>query len=295
LKRILNLNSSFEVQSFGRRSVNFLDRQQTFELVSTHKPDWVLLSAAQVGGIHANQSRPLSFISNNLQIQTNLLDASAQANIKNLIFFGSSCIYPRESIQPIKEENLMRGQLEDSNKAYAMAKIAGVFHANAIRDELDLNYFTVMPTNLYGDNDNFDEISGHVLPSLISKFTFAKNRGIENVVLWGDGTPMREFLHADDLSRAIQTLVLNGRSQFDLINIGTGKDITISDLAQKIAQATGYNGQIVWNTEKPNGTPRKVLDVSRMLSLGWKPQITLDDGIRRTLNHFQSDQGISNE
>jgi GDP-L-fucose synthase len=294
LAKVLSQNPNFEVLAFGRRTIDYLDRQKTFEFVKSHKPNWLLLSAAHVGGIHANQTNPLSFISTNLQIQTNLIDASINASIENVIFFGSSCIYPRNAEQPIKEESLMGGQLEDTNKAYAMAKIAGVFHINAIREELNLNYFTVMPTNLYGENDNFDEITGHVFPSLISKFTSAKSRGEKKVELWGDGSPLREFLHTDDLSRAVQTLISNGKSNYDILNIGAGRDITIASLAKKIAQEANFEGEIAWNRDKPNGTPRKLLDISRISSLGWEPEISLETGIRATLKYFLNNRDFNN-
>ena len=277
----------YEVSSHGRSTVDFCVREDTFRLIEESKPDWILLSAAKVGGIQANQKNPFEFISSNIQIQTNLIDAACHFEVKNLIFFGSSCIYPLLSKQPISEEYFMSGKLEKTNQAYAAAKIAGVFHVNAIRQQFNLNYFSVMPSNLYGENDNYDLENAHVIPALVSKFINARKNSRNEVVIWGDGTPRREFLYVQDLTAAIEVLIRLGKSPYDIINIGPGYDLSITELVEKISVLTNFNGNLVWDKTKPNGTQEKLLDVTRIKNLGWKPKVDLDTGLARIVKHLE--------
>ena len=253
-----------------------------------NKPDYVFLAAAKVGGIGANSEQPADFIYDNLMIQTNIIDAAYRNGVKKLLFLGSSCIYPKFAKQPITEDQLLSGPLEGSNDAYAVAKIAGIKMCQAYRKQYGFNAIALMPTNLYGPHDNFDHNSGHVLPSLISKFhgSLEKSKHWE-VALWGDGTPMREFLHVDDLAEAAYTCMEKYDSD-EVINIGTGEDVTIKELAETIAGVTGYKNNVKWHTNKPNGTPRKVLNVDRVKALGWEPKIGLRDGIESTYQWYKA-------
>ena len=253
-----------------------------------NKPDYVFLAAAKVGGIGANSEQPADFIYDNLMIQTNIIDAAYRNGVKKLLFLGSSCIYPKFAKQPITEDQLLSGPLEGSNDAYAVAKIAGIKMCQAYRKQYGFNAIALMPTNLYGPYDNFDHNSGHVLPSLISKFhgSLEKSKHWE-VALWGDGTPMREFLHVDDLAEAAYTCMEKYDSD-EVINIGTGEDVTIKELAETIAGVTGYKNNVKWHTDKPNGTPRKVLNVDRVKALGWEPKIGLRDGIESTYQWYKA-------
>ena len=253
-----------------------------------NKPDYVFLAAAKVGGIGANSEQPADFIYDNLMIQTNIIDAAYRNGVKKLLFLGSSCIYPKFAKQPITEDQLLSGPLEGSNDAYAVAKIAGIKMCQAYRKQYGFNAIALMPTNLYGPHDNFDHNSGHVLPSLISKFhgSLEKSKHWE-VALWGDGTPMREFLHVDDLAEAAYTCMEKYDSD-EVINIGTGEDVTIKELAETIAGVTGYKNNVKWDTTKPNGTPRKVLNVDKVKSLGWEPKIGLRDGIESTYQWYKA-------
>ena len=268
-----------------RESLDLLDRLATFEFIGKWKPDLVIDSAALVGGIQFNSTHPADFISNNLQIQINLMDASRFHQIKNFVFLGSSCIYPRECPQPIKEEYLMSGPLEPTNSAYAIAKIAGMETVKSIRKQFGLNWVSVMPTNVYGPRDNFNLANAHVMPALIRRFIEAKESNKEEIVLWGDGSAMREFIHSSDLADAINFVQENYHDE-DHINIGVGNDISIKELANMIANLIGFKGQISWDKSKPNGTPRKLLDISRISELGWKPKINLEQGIQNTIDWF---------
>ncbi len=241
-----------------------------------NQPEYVFLAAAKVGGIGANSESPAHFIYDNLMIQTNIIDCAYRYGAKKLIFLGSSCIYPKFANQPIKEEELMTGALEPSNDAYATAKIAGIKMCQAYRQQYGFNAISVMPTNLYGPNDNYDLEKSHVLPAMIRKFHEAEDK----VTLWGDGSARREFLHVDDLAEALY-LLLNQYNEASPINVGTGEDVTIKELAETVGSVVG-NKEIEWDTSKPNGTPRKVLDVSKIKSMGWKPTISLRDGIEST-------------
>jgi len=249
------------------------------------KPEVVIDAAARVGGILANRDYPWQFLCENLEIQNNLIAAAHENGVKKLIFLGSSCIYPKLSEQPLREDSLLTGPLEPTNQWYAIAKIAGVKMVEALREQYGRDYVSLMPTNLYGSNDNFDLETSHVLPAMIRKFHDAKEAGHKPVKLWGTGSPMREFLHVDDVAKAVW-FALNNEMQHDLYNVGTGKDITIKELALTIQKITGHQGEIQWDTTKPDGTPRKLMDVSRMKEAGWTYSIELEDGIRSTYEWF---------
>lgn len=269
-----------------RQELDLLDRSAVFDYVLKEKPDWVIIAAAKVGGIHANATYPVEFLSENLQIETNLIDACHAANIERVLFLGSSCIYPKACPQPIKEEYLLTGPLEPTNEAYALAKISGLKLIEAYRKQYGHNWISAMPTNLYGPGDNFDLENSHVLPALLRKFHEAKMSSSPSVTLWGSGTPKREFLHADDLAAACLHLLANYDGEVAL-NIGTGEDISIGDLAQLVATITGFTGGLNWDSTKPDGTPRKQLDVARISSTGWRAGISLEDGLASTYAWYQ--------
>ena len=250
-----------------------------------NQPEYVYLAAAKVGGIGANRDYPAHFIYDNLMIQSNIINAARKFGVKKLLFLGSSCIYPKMCEQPIKEEYLMTGPLEPTNDAYAIAKIAGIKMCQAYRKQYGFNAISLMPTNLYGPNDNFDRETSHVLPALIGKFSDAKKNGDVSVTCWGDGSAMREFLHVDDLAEACFTCMKYYDSP-EPINIGTGEDVTIKQLAETIAKTVGYDELINWDTSKPNGTPRKVLNVDKIKTLGWEPKISLEEGIKSTYEWY---------
>jgi len=271
--------------------LDLLDRKAVFEYLASEKPDAVVIAAAKVGGIHANSTYPVQFLTENLQIETNLMDAAHAAGIPRLLFLGSSCVYPRLSKQPIKEEYLLTGELEKTNEAYAISKISGLKLIQAYRKQYGHSWISAMPTNMYGPGDNFDLENSHVLPALIRKFHDAKVRGDESVTLWGSGSPLREFLHSDDLASACLFLLENYDDEI-AINIGTGKDISIRDLAELVSQVVGFDGGIEWDSSKPDGTPRKLLDVSRITALGWKPTISLEEGIGSTYAWYQEQHSI---
>jgi GDP-L-fucose synthase len=255
------------------------------ELFAANKPDAVVVAAARVGGIKANNDLPVEFLLENLQIQNNLISASFDFGVKKLLFLGSSCIYPRLAVQPIKEEALLTAPLEPTNEPYAIAKIAGIKLCQAYARQHGANFISVMPTNLYGPGDNFDLQTSHVLPALIRKVHEAKMRNRREVVIWGIGTPRRELLHAYDLADALRFLLENYDSP-QIINVGCGYDITIRELALLVAKVVGVDAELVFDTSKPDGTPRKLLDTSRLRRLGWQPRITLEDGVRDTYQWF---------
>jgi len=246
------------------------------------KPEFVFLAAAKVGGIKANNDHPAQFIYDNLMIQTNVMHAAHRHGVKKLLFLGSSCIYPKMCPQPIKEEYLLTGALEQTNDSYAIAKIAGIKMCKSYNKQYGTNFIACMPTNLYGPNDNFDPVSSHVFAALIRRFYEAKQNNEPHVVVWGTGTPYREFLHVDDLADATVFLMQNYNGD-EIINIGTGCDLTIADLALKIKNAVGFEGDIIFDTSKPDGTPRKQLNIDRIKQLGWSPSISLDEGIKKTI------------
>jgi GDP-L-fucose synthase len=271
----------------SRSELDLLDRSAVFDYLAQEKPDAVVIAAAKVGGIQANDNYPVQFLTENLQIQSNLMDAAHAAAIPRLLFLGSSCVYPKMAPQPIKEEYLLTGELEKTNEAYALSKISGLKLVQAYRKQYGHNWISAMPTNIYGPGDNFDLENSHVLPALIRKFHDAKTQGSASVTLWGTGSPKREFLHSDDLGRACLFLLENYHDDV-AINVGVGDDISISDLADLIQQIAGFEGDILWDDTKPDGTPRKLLDVSRITALGWRSQIGLEDGIRSTYEWFKN-------
>jgi GDP-L-fucose synthase len=270
----------------NRSVVDLMDAKATENFITKTKPSLIVDAAARVGGIGANNSFPVEFLSDNLSIQSNLMNAAHKAGVPNFVFLGSSCIYPRDCTQPIKEEYLMTGPLEETNSAYAIAKIAGIQLVNSYRKEYGTNWISLMPTNLYGPRDNFDLMASHVLPAFVRRFVEATESRASTVTLWGSGSPLREFLHVDDLAQAV--LVASEKYDSSLhLNVGSGEDLSIKELAVKVAMAAGFTGKIEWDSSKPDGTPRKVLDVSRMKALGWEPTITLDEGIASTIAWYK--------
>jgi len=265
--------------------VDLCDREATAAFFARERPQVVIDAAAKVGGILANSTYPADFLSDNLRIQVNLMDAARETGVDRLLFLGSSCIYPKFADQPIKESSLLTGPLEPTNDAYAIAKIAGILAVQANRRQHGCHWISAMPTNLYGPNDNFDPQSSHVLPALIRRFHEAKVSGAREVVLWGSGTPRREFLHVDDLAAATLFLLENYDSG-ETINVGVGQDVTIRELAEIVADVVGYDGDLVQDTSKPDGTPRKLLDVSKINGLGWKATVPLREGIATTYQWF---------
>lgn len=263
--------------------LNLIDQKAVADFFEAEKPEYVFLAAAKVGGIVANNQYKADFIYQNIMIQSNVIHQSYKMDVKKLMFLGSTCIYPKLAPQPLKEEYLLTGLLEETNDAYAIAKIAGIKMCDAYRDQYGCNYISVMPTNLYGFNDNYDLQNSHVLPALLRKFHEAKENGEQSVTVWGTGTPLREFLHASDMANACVYLMQHYNEK-GFVNIGTGKEITIKGLADIIKEIVGYNGKVVFDTSKPDGTPRKLTDTTKLNSLGWKYSITLEEGIRKVYN-----------
>ena len=273
------------VVGISSKDVDLLDRTATFNYLNKLKPNVVIDAAAKVGGISANNNYPVEFLSENIRIQTNLIDAAHSAKVEKFVFLASSCVYPKICPQPIKEEYVLTGALESTNSAYAIAKLAGIELIKAYRKEFGHKWISVMPTNLYGPNDNFDLESSHVFPALIRKFIEAKKSNANSVKLWGTGKPRREFLHVDDLAKAIIVCLDNYNSDLQ-INIGTGIDLTVAELAEKIAKNTGFTGTIDWDVAREDGTPQKVLDIQKITNLGWKPTINIDEGIKLTVEWY---------
>jgi GDP-L-fucose synthase len=274
-------NFVFRVSS----ELDLRDQRAVAGFFAEEKPDYVFLAAAKVGGIHANNVYRGEFLYDNLMIQNNVIHQSHLHGVRKLLFLGSSCIYPKLAPQPLKEEYLLTGLLEPTNEPYAIAKIAGIKLCEAYRSQYGCNFISVMPTNLYGPNDNYDLHNSHVLPALIRKFHEAKANGAPSVEVWGSGTPKREFLHADDLADACYFLMLH-YNQPEFINIGTGEDLSIRELAESVKATVGYEGYISWNTSKPDGTPRKLMDVSKLHGLGWRHRITLEEGLRMVYEEY---------
>jgi GDP-L-fucose synthase len=273
------------LKGWSSSELDLTDREATISKITEYSPDLVIMAAARVGGIGSNSKYPVEFLSENTRMQNNVFEAANSVNVERLLFLGSSCIYPKFAPQPIKESSLMTGALEPTNDGYAIAKIAGVLHVQGYRREYSRKWFSVMPTNLYGPNDNFDVESGHVLPALISKFHQAKVAKSASVTLWGDGSSFREFLHVDDLASACM-LLLENYDEDDPINVGFGNDISIMELALQISRIVQFDGEIIWDKSKPNGTPKKLLDSSRMFSLGWQPKQTLESGLKTTYEWY---------
>ena len=274
---------------FGRTSqeLDLKNREAVFAFFRETKPRYVVLAAAKVGGIMANNTYPADFLSENLQIQVNVMDAAVEVGVERLLFMGSSCIYPKLADQPIKESSLLTGYLEPTNDAYAVAKIAGIMHVQSVRRQFGLRWISAMPTNLYGPGDNYSGFGSHVIPALIKRYEEARLSGAAEVENWGTGTPRREFLYVEDLAEATLHLLekYDGSEQ---VNVGTGEDLEIKDIAKLVASAVGYDGKTTWDTSKPDGTPRKLLDVSKIQSYGWQPKVSLEDGLKNAVAEFRA-------
>ncbi|MDF2045945.1 GDP-L-fucose synthase [Microbacterium sp. Kw_RZR3] len=266
------------------------DRDAVFDYIGEAKPKYLVLAAAKVGGILANSTYPVDFLSDNMRIQVNVLDAALANDVERVLFLGSSCIYPKFADQPIREDSLLTGHLEPTNDAYAIAKIAGILQTQAVRRQYGLPWISAMPTNLYGPNDNFSPQGSHVLPALIRRYDEAAQAGATSVTNWGTGTPRREFLHADDMADACLHL-LEHYDGPDQVNVGTGSDVTIREIAETIARVTGFEGETEWDTSKPDGTPQKLLDVSKLAEAGWTAKISLEEGMERTVAWYRDHVG----
>ena len=290
--RRLEVEGFSNILTARRAQLDLRDQAEVAHWFKANRPEYVFLVAGTVGGIMANSTRPAEFIYDNMMIHGTVVQSSYEYGVRKLLYLGSSCIYPREATQPITEDQLLTGLLEPTNESYAIAKIAGIKLCQAYRRQYGCDFISAMPTNLYGSNDNFDLTSSHVLPALIRKFHEARMVGADSVEIWGTGSPMREFLHVDDLADACLFLLRNYSDDLH-INVGTGVDLSIRDLAQKVRNVVYPTAELAFDTSKPDGTPRKVLDISRLGALGWSPSITLDDGIRSTYEWFLDQQGAS--
>ncbi|MDB4178066.1 GDP-L-fucose synthase [Gammaproteobacteria bacterium] len=295
--RQLANDSEIELITPSRQELDFTDTNAVKFFMAKEKPDQIYLAAAKVGGIYANQTYPADFIADNLAIQSNIIKSAYDVGVHKLLFLGSSCIYPRLAKQPIKEDSLLTGLLESTNEPYAIAKIAGIKMCESFNRQYGVDYRCVMPTNLYGENDNFHPENSHVIPAMMRRFHEAKQSNAETVEVWGSGNPMREFLHVDDMAKACLYVMKMRHKDFinsrpdpfcSHINVGTGKDVTIASLARVMAKVIGFNGQIVFNTSKPDGTPRKLMDVSLLSSMGWTYKTDLEEGLEMTYNWFLS-------
>ncbi|MEI0478866.1 GDP-L-fucose synthase [Brachyspira pulli] len=288
IDRILTKNGYNNILRKTHSELDLTKREDVFNFFEKEKPEWVFLSAAKVGGIYANNTYPVDFLLYNLQIQNNIIEASYKYNVEKLLFLGSSCIYPKECPQPIKEEYLLSGYLESTNRPYALAKITGIELCDAYNRQYNTNYIAVMPCNLYGINDNYHPENAHVIPMLIRRFHEAKINNLKETVIWGSGTPLREFMCSDDLAEACLYLMENkdAKEIGKFINIGSGKEVTIKELAELVKKVVGFEGEIKLDSSKPDGTMRKLLDVSKMNALGWKYKTELEDGLKIAYNDF---------
>ncbi|OEJ14483.1 GDP-fucose synthetase [Brachyspira hampsonii] len=288
IDRVLTKNGYSNIIRKSHSELDLRDREKVFNFFEKEKPEWVFLSAAKVGGIYANNTYPVDFLLYNLQIQNNIIEASYKYDVKKLMFLGSSCIYPKECPQPIKEEYLLSGYLESTNQPYALAKIAGIELCDAYNRQYNTNYIAVMPCNLYGINDNYHPENAHVIPMLIRRFHEAKINDLKETVIWGSGTPLREFMSSDDLAEACIYLMENKNTKDigKFINIGSGKEVTIKELAELIKKTVGFKGEIKLDSSKPDGTMRKLLDVSKINALGWKYKVELEDGLKIAYEDF---------
>lgn len=290
VRKLKNLGYT-NIITVDKAEVDLRDQEKVSWLMSAYAPEYIFLAAAKVGGINYNKQAPADFIYDNLQIQNNVIHSANKHGVKKLLFLGSACIYPKITPQPIKEEYLLSDFLEPTNEGYALAKIAGLKMCNMYREQYGLNAISLMPANLYGINDNFNIEQCHVIPAMINKFITAKNNGMEDVVLFGNGTPTREFLYVDDLADAC-IFLMNNYDESEHINVGSSEEYSIKDLAEIVAKATGFTGNIIWDTDKPNGTPRRKLDNSRLESIGWKSSVTLSEGLKRTVDWYLETGGV---
>ncbi len=289
--RQLEKNGFSNIITRTSSELDLTQQQAVSDFFEKEKPKFVFLAAAKVGGIHANNTYRADFLYRNLMMESNVIHAAYLYGVEKLLFLGSSCIYPKMAPQPLKEDSLLTGTLEYTNEPYAIAKIAGIKLCEAYRDQYGCNFISAMPTNLYGPNDNYDLQNSHVLPALIRKFHEAKIQGASSVEVWGTGSPLREFLHVDDLAEACCFLMQNyNEKQF--VNVGCGSDLSIKDLAEMIQDVVGFKGALIWNTEKPDGTPRKLMDISKIKSLGWSPKIELNLGIQMVYKEYQTQQTL---
>ena len=284
--RALKAKGYINIVVKSSKELDLKNQQAVHDFFNQEQPEYVFLAAAKVGGIHANNTYPATFIYDNIMIQSNVIQAAYEFNVKKLLFLGSSCIYPKFAAQPIKEEYLLTGSLEPTNEAYAIAKIAGLKMCQFYKQQYGCNFISAMPTNLFGINDNFNLENSHVLPALLRKFIEAKQNNKQEVTIWGSGTPMREFLFVDDLAEACLFLMENYNG-IETVNIGTGEDVSIKELAETIMKIVGFEGSLIFDASKPDGAPRKLLDVSKINNLGWKHQTSLENGIQKTLNWIQ--------
>ena len=282
---VRKFSKEYKVLSVNKKKLNLLDQKKVFSWIKKNKPDIILMSAAKVGGIYANNSFPAEFIYENLQIQSNIIQGAKISNIKKLVFIGSSCIYPRNCKQPIKEEYLLSGKLESTNQWYAVAKIAGIKMVEAYRKQYNLNFINVMPCNMYGPKDNYDKKNSHVMAALIRKFCIAKKNNLKDVIVWGSGKSLREFMHVDDFAEAMAKIIKK-YNKIEPINVGSGQEISILNLAKKISKVVDFKGKIIFDKKYPDGTPRKLLNISKIKKLGWKPKISLLNGIRKSVNDY---------
>lgn len=289
--RALQNNGYQNIITKTRSELDLLDQGAVSAFFASEKPEFVFLAAAKVGGIMANNTYRADFLYENLLIETNIIHSAYKNGVKKLLFLGSSCIYPKMAPQPLKEEYLLSGYLEETNEPYAIAKIAGIKLCEAYRDQYGCNFISAMPTNMYGPNDNYHPENSHVLPALIRKFHEAKSQKLSSVTVWGDGSPLREFLYADDLANALLFLMQHYNEK-PFVNVGYGEDISIRDLALLIKEIVGFEGELVFDTSKPNGTPRKLMDSQRLFSLGWKPKVSLNEGIALAYQDFLSKHSV---
>jgi len=291
--RLLNNEGYKNILTEDKNNLNLKDKISVQQWFEKNKPEYVFLAAAKVGGIYANDTHPAEFIYDNLEIQNNVIHSSYLNNVKKLLFMGSICIYPKFAPEPVNEKSLLSGDLEPTNEWYAIAKIAGIKMCQAYRKQYGCNFISAMPCNLYGINDNFHSMNSHVLPALIKRFHEAKLNNLPSVTCWGTGSPRREFLNSDDLATALLFLMLN-YDEKDIINIGYGEDVSIRDLTQMIKSVSNYNGEILWDTSKPDGTPKRLLDVKKIFDLGWRPQIKLQNGLETTYKWFEENYKKNN-
>lgn len=289
LVRKLRSNGYSNILTCDKNTLNLKNKEQTEEWFSKNQPEYVFLAAAKVGGIHANDKYPAEFIYDNLEIQNNVIHSSYKFNVKKLLFMGSICIYPKFAPEPVNETSLLNGSLEPTNEWYAIAKIAGIKMCQAYRKQYGCNFISAMPCNLYGINDNFHLENSHVLPALIRKFHEAKINNSKTVECWGTGSPRREFLYSDDLADAL-IFLMDRYNENEIINIGYGEDLTIKDIANKVKTTINFTGEIVWNTSKPDGTPKRLLDVNKLFDMGWRPKINLENGLKSTYEWYLNNQ-----